>query len=126
MRENIDENLKLLVDDGYNNTPNTVRADYFMEPEYQRQQRSMRSIVEIAIGFAKCFEALVKRNKYFPELQEAIILIGYELAQLKMMMNPLRIHMFSDAVLEFLRDCLQTPDIFSLSPKEFNKRICAL
>ena len=54
------------------------------------------------------------RNKFFPELQEAIIMIAYELSQLKMMINPLRIEFLTEQVVESLRDSL-TPSLFQLS-----------
>ena len=74
------ESLHLLVDDGYNNSKNLMRADFFPELATQRAARKLRSIVETSIGFAKGFKAIETRNKFSPELQEAIILIVYELA----------------------------------------------
>ena len=87
---------------------NTVRADYFDDADLQVQQRRLRSIVEISIGYAKSFNALTQRNKLIPEIQEATILLGYELAQLKMMINPIKIEALPEHVVELLREQLRT------------------
>ena len=58
LRDTVSSSVKLLVDDGYNATANTIRANFFESPEAQKEQRKLRSIVEIAIGFAKAFHSL--------------------------------------------------------------------
>ena len=45
----------------------------------------------MGITTTKGFKVNKIRNKFSPELQEAIILVVYELAQLKMMVNPIGI-----------------------------------
>ena len=111
------------MDDGYNTSISTIRADSFRNPVHQIEHRKLRSIVEVSIGYAKGFGVIVNRNKFFPELQEAIILIAYELSQLKMMINPLRIEFLTEQVVESLRDSL-TPSLFQLSSQNFLNKIC--
>ena len=120
LKDKLDHSITLLVDDGYNTSINTIRADSFRNPVHQIEHRKLRSIVEVSIGYAK--GVIVNRNKFFPELQEAIILIAYELSQLKMMINPLRIEFLTEQVVESLRDSLN-PSLFTLSSQNFLNKI---
>ena len=95
-----------------------MRADYFEDADLQVQKRRLRSIVVISIGYAKSFIALTQRNKLISEMQEATILLGNELAQLKMMINPIR----PKHVVELLREQLR-PDLFEISPQMFRNKI---
>ena len=90
LKDTISQDITLLADDGYNSSCSIVRADFFETPETQLLHRKLRAVVETSIGYAKCFEAVVRRNKNFPELQELMILLAYELSQMKMMINPIR------------------------------------
>ena len=125
LRDVIAPDIHLLVDDGYNNGRNTFRADRFEGSENQKLQRELRTIVEISIGYAKSFNALSCRSKFSPELQEAVILLGYELSQLKMMMNPLRVDQLPEPVVEYLREILK-PGIFEISTSHFINKISSL
>src|SRR3990167_3071282 len=125
LRDTVSSSIKLLVDDGYNATANTIRANFFESPEAQKEQRKLRSIVEIAIGFAKSFHSLVLRNQFLPELQEAIILICYEFAQLKMMMHPIRPDQLPENVIEYFQASLN-PGLFEITPEKFCGNILSL
>src|SRR3990167_5818780 len=48
LRDVVDPEINLLVDDGYNNSKSLVRADRFDSAPMQQKQRGMRSVVESA------------------------------------------------------------------------------
>ena len=66
--------------------------------------------------------SVVRRNKNFPELQELMILLAYELSQMKMMINPIRAQYLPEVVAEYLDESL-VPEIFSVSPEKYIEKI---
>ena len=69
LRDVMDPELNLLMDDGYNNSKSLVRADRFDSAPMQKKQRGMKSVVESAISYTHTFGVCTNRCKIEPEFQ---------------------------------------------------------
>lgn len=82
--------LKWLADGGYKNI-NLITPDKYLPVVWNNEQKKLRSIVEVVIGFVKLYLFAGQRVRVAPELQELGLMVCYQLTQIILREFPIKI-----------------------------------
>jgi len=81
--------LKFIADGGYSHKQTLVTPNEAKGQSWNQQQRALRSIVECVIGLVHTWGPATIKFRGTPELQEIVLMIIYEIVNMRLMKRPL-------------------------------------